>query len=674
MASGGKKKSKNKGKTLNLNEFLANEDGTVPVPVVTKSWAAEMESADIDDGDEQRPTFDRSKLPTAPKAARGPDVNMSLIPSKPPYTAFVGNLPYDASEEKIAEFFEKQHNLEVVNVRLPNENGRQRGFGYVEFKTKESLVDALTLNESMFAGRKLRVDLAEQSGGEGRDNRSDRDDWRGGGGDPSRTEGDWRRRDAPPAFSDDRGRGFGDRDRGDRYNDRQGDRGGGFSDRGFSDRGDRFGDRDRDSGRGFSDRYGDRDRGFSDRYSERDRGFGGDRRGDRDHGFSDRYGDRDRGSGRYGDREGGYGGGRDDRDWSRRDGDRYGGDRDDRYGGGRRGFGGNRDGDRFGRSDRDDDRGGFGGRRPYGGGYRRDGSGNRDERPTSRETSQDAPRERPKLQLQPRTKPVEPAPAPPDARPASIFGSAKPVDTTKVERYIEKKMEEMDVTLHYSSEQSHEDNKENRTGGRDVPRPRRDSDNRPRRDSDPRPRRDSDRSDSSRGRERRSSGSSSKTGHSGPVRRDSETSRTSDDSHPDRDVKPTPPKHEDVKMVPAPPPKENAWSRPRPALAETPKQGAHPTNKSTPADGGRRDDDRHDDGRGGYGRGRPDDHNDDRYSDRRDGKQSAHRRNPREKPLPKSIDEMPKLDQGPAKDWSDTNKFASLGGSDTGFEEEEDEA
>lgn len=45
--AGGKKKTKSKGKTLNLNEFLANDGGVVPAPVVThRSWAAEMDNAD----------------------------------------------------------------------------------------------------------------------------------------------------------------------------------------------------------------------------------------------------------------------------------------------------------------------------------------------------------------------------------------------------------------------------------------------------------------------------------------------------------------------------------------------------------------------------------------------------------------------------------------------------
>lgn len=54
--------------------------------------------------------IDRSKLPTAPKAARGPDVDLGRIPNQPPYTAFIGNLPYEATEDLIENFFK---NLKV---------------------------------------------------------------------------------------------------------------------------------------------------------------------------------------------------------------------------------------------------------------------------------------------------------------------------------------------------------------------------------------------------------------------------------------------------------------------------------------------------------------------------------------------------------------------------------
>lgn len=62
------------------------------------------------DLDLQRSMIDRSKLPTAPKAARGPDVDLGRIPNQPPYTAFIGNLPYEATEDLIENFFK---NLKV---------------------------------------------------------------------------------------------------------------------------------------------------------------------------------------------------------------------------------------------------------------------------------------------------------------------------------------------------------------------------------------------------------------------------------------------------------------------------------------------------------------------------------------------------------------------------------
>lgn len=44
-------------------------------------------------------------LPTAPKAARGPDVDLSKVPTREPFTAFLGNLPYDITDDDIVMFF-----------------------------------------------------------------------------------------------------------------------------------------------------------------------------------------------------------------------------------------------------------------------------------------------------------------------------------------------------------------------------------------------------------------------------------------------------------------------------------------------------------------------------------------------------------------------------------------
>jgi hypothetical protein len=59
--------------------------------------------------------FDRSRLPTAPKASRGPEVDMDRIPPNGPFTAFVGNLAYEVTVEKLEEFFNNRK-LEVTEL------------------------------------------------------------------------------------------------------------------------------------------------------------------------------------------------------------------------------------------------------------------------------------------------------------------------------------------------------------------------------------------------------------------------------------------------------------------------------------------------------------------------------------------------------------------------------
>ena len=39
--------------------------------------------------------------------------------------------------------------FQLVNIRLPQEQGRMKGFGYAEFEDRESLIDALSLNDTV---------------------------------------------------------------------------------------------------------------------------------------------------------------------------------------------------------------------------------------------------------------------------------------------------------------------------------------------------------------------------------------------------------------------------------------------------------------------------------------------------------------------------------------------
>ncbi|XP_038870546.1 eukaryotic translation initiation factor 4B-like isoform X3 [Salvelinus namaycush] len=397
MAAAAKKKGNKKGKTLTLTDFLAVDSGSggnapPPQPSYAKStsWADETDDMEGDvstswhtgEDSYRAPAIDRNILPTAPRSSREPDVDRSRLPRSPPYTAFLGNLPYDVSEESIKDFF---RGLAISAVRLPREPSnpeRQKGFGYAEFDDVDSLLRALTLNEENLGNRRIRVDIADQSNDkEGRDNGQmggrDRMGPMGDMAGPDKTDSDdWRARpaadadDGPPKREES---AFGSRDR---YGDRDGLR--------------------RDNDRGFG---GDRDRGFGGRDRYDDRGAFGSRR-DRDDGGRRAFGS---GYRRDDDYQSGGGGG----------GSRYGAR--DRYGG-----------DREGRYERQDE------------GREERGEGGPTERPKlvlkprgmaeeQQASSGGAP-------------PAAPAAARSSGR-ASIFGAAKPVDTAAKEREVEEKLQ-----------------------------------------------------------------------------------------------------------------------------------------------------------------------------------------------------------------------------------------
>lgn len=82
------------------------------------------------------------------------------LPTKPPYTAHLGNLSYDATTETVTEFFE---DCNIVNVRIieDREQNRPKGFAYAEFGDLEGLKTALTRDGQNFQGRTIRVKVAD---------------------------------------------------------------------------------------------------------------------------------------------------------------------------------------------------------------------------------------------------------------------------------------------------------------------------------------------------------------------------------------------------------------------------------------------------------------------------------------------------------------------------------
>jgi len=93
------------------------------------------------------------------------------IPNTSPFTAFMNNLVYDVSEEQLADEIEKlcmerfNTKIKVVSVRFAKdrETKKRKGFGYVEVDTRDDLVCMLELNPVQMFGRKVRIDVAQNT-------------------------------------------------------------------------------------------------------------------------------------------------------------------------------------------------------------------------------------------------------------------------------------------------------------------------------------------------------------------------------------------------------------------------------------------------------------------------------------------------------------------------------
>lgn len=70
-------------------------------------------------------------------------------------TVFVGNLPFEAKEKEVHDFFGTVGEIEYVRI-IP-----RKGIAYICYKKGVSIVNALKLNDTEFQGRKIRVTRCE---------------------------------------------------------------------------------------------------------------------------------------------------------------------------------------------------------------------------------------------------------------------------------------------------------------------------------------------------------------------------------------------------------------------------------------------------------------------------------------------------------------------------------
>ena len=78
---------------------------------------------------------------------------------------YCGNLPYNASEQQIQEFFEQTGSRKVSQIKIitDRESGRPRGFAFVELTEPQMADTAIAeLHGAKFGGRTIVVNHAHQ--------------------------------------------------------------------------------------------------------------------------------------------------------------------------------------------------------------------------------------------------------------------------------------------------------------------------------------------------------------------------------------------------------------------------------------------------------------------------------------------------------------------------------
>jgi nucleolin len=100
-------------------------------------------------------------------------------PGAPDRTLYVGNLPYDVTQQEIETLIAGTNAGPVARVHLPTDpEGRKRGFGFVTMGTADGARGAIeALRGADLRGRRLVVNLAHPKG-----ERPPRSDFAGGGG------------------------------------------------------------------------------------------------------------------------------------------------------------------------------------------------------------------------------------------------------------------------------------------------------------------------------------------------------------------------------------------------------------------------------------------------------------------------------------------------------------
>ncbi len=72
-------------------------------------------------------------------------------------SVYVGQVDYEATPEELQAHFQSCDSINRVTIICDKFTGRPKGYAYVEFESVEGAETAVSLNESIFRGRQLKV-------------------------------------------------------------------------------------------------------------------------------------------------------------------------------------------------------------------------------------------------------------------------------------------------------------------------------------------------------------------------------------------------------------------------------------------------------------------------------------------------------------------------------------
>lgn len=75
---------------------------------------------------------------------------------------YVGNLPFDATEDSVRALFTTHGTVDKVALITDRDTGQPRGFGFVEMPNAEAARAMQALNGTDFGGRALKVNEAKE--------------------------------------------------------------------------------------------------------------------------------------------------------------------------------------------------------------------------------------------------------------------------------------------------------------------------------------------------------------------------------------------------------------------------------------------------------------------------------------------------------------------------------